>query len=78
MGRRLACAAIVAGLAACGDGSSPAQPDPAPQRPSVAQGFVTAAGSAAAPGGHRVVGGVLGDGGEARGAQHAAKGGVLP
>lgn len=76
----LALAALV--LAACGGGGGGGgggddhQQDQ--QKPPIARGFVSGAGNPSAPGGHRIVGGVLGGGGEAKSAQHVAKGGLLP
>ena len=65
-------------LGACGGGGGGGEPPPPPARSTQPQGIVVGAGSASAPGGHRVVGGVLGGATETKNAQHSVKGGIQP
>lgn len=75
-------ALALAAAAACSgggdDGGGGGDPPPAEPARGAAQGLVAGASSAAAPGGHRVVAGILGGPTETRNAQHTVRGGIQP
>ncbi len=71
--------AIVSLTAACGRGPGSDARQPAPRiETNTSPGLVLAAGNASAAGGHRVVAGVLGGGGETKSVQHVVTGGLQP
>ncbi len=78
MTRARGLALLAAAVAACSGGGGGNDQPPARPRAAQPQGVVIGAGNASAPGGHRVVGGIVGGATEVKSTQFQARGGIQP